>query len=437
MSRTQDVVIVGGGISGCALLYVLAQFSHLKRITLIEKESALASLNSHPTQNNQTLHFGDIETNYPLSKAKEMKAAAEKMQAFLEQKSPHSFRKFHKMVLAVGEAEVRALRKRFEAFSPVYPKLQWLDRAAIGQKEPALVEGRPPRQKMAALWTPDGYAVDYQSLARSFVSEAQKSKKDISLLTGETVETVEKKNETFQIKTASRTLSARSVALTAGPHSLLFSQKLGLGRHLGILPVAGSFYTTPQVLRGKVYAMQNPKLPFAAVHGDPLLTDESKTEFGPTAQPIPFLERRRPKSFHDFRSLSMWDGAGILSLLRIGFSPTLFSFALKNMFYQIPGVGKRLFLRTARKLVPLLQLRDLHPAPSLGGVRPQVIDTRKKSLVHGDVLLVSEGLTARITPPVGASSALDCAFDQAKKTLDFFSEPLTIKVDNFEKALLF
>ncbi len=39
---------------------------------------------------------------------------------------------------------------------------------------------------------------------------------------------------------------------------------------MSILSVAGSFYYAHgHWLNGKVYTMQNPKLPFAATHGDP------------------------------------------------------------------------------------------------------------------------------------------------------------------------
>ena len=72
----QDVVVIGGGISGTALLYMLARYTDLKKIALLEKYSTLASVNSHGRNNSQTLHCGDIETNYSLEKAIQVKASA-------------------------------------------------------------------------------------------------------------------------------------------------------------------------------------------------------------------------------------------------------------------------------------------------------------------------------------------------------------------------
>ncbi|MGD8926936.1 MAG: malate:quinone oxidoreductase, partial [Thioalkalispiraceae bacterium] len=71
-----DVVIIGGGISGTALLHLLSRYTDLKSIALIEKDTGIATLNSHGRNNSQTLHCGDIETNYSLEKAVKVKAGA-------------------------------------------------------------------------------------------------------------------------------------------------------------------------------------------------------------------------------------------------------------------------------------------------------------------------------------------------------------------------
>lgn len=67
-NRIFDVVIVGGGISGCALTYMLSRYSDIKSIAMMEKYGSLAPLNSNARSNSQTLHCGDIETNYKLPK---------------------------------------------------------------------------------------------------------------------------------------------------------------------------------------------------------------------------------------------------------------------------------------------------------------------------------------------------------------------------------
>jgi malate dehydrogenase (quinone) len=71
--KKYDVVIIGSGVTGTAILYTLSRYTNVKSIALVDKYSKIASVNSHRDNNSQTLHFGDIETNYTLEKAKKSK----------------------------------------------------------------------------------------------------------------------------------------------------------------------------------------------------------------------------------------------------------------------------------------------------------------------------------------------------------------------------
>ena len=73
MKRHYEVAVVGGGISGCALFYQLARYTDVKSLALFEKYEDLATLNSRGECNSQTIHCGDIETNYDFEKAKKGK----------------------------------------------------------------------------------------------------------------------------------------------------------------------------------------------------------------------------------------------------------------------------------------------------------------------------------------------------------------------------
>ena len=79
-----DVLIVGGGVVGTALLYTLSKYTDIKSIALIEKYSDFGLVNSASTKNSQTLHFGDIETNYSFEKAKSVKLYADMVMKYLE-----------------------------------------------------------------------------------------------------------------------------------------------------------------------------------------------------------------------------------------------------------------------------------------------------------------------------------------------------------------
>ncbi len=64
--------IIGGGVRGTALMYLLSNFTDISKFLLIEKFDEVAQVSFHFTQNSQTIYFGDIETNYSYEKAAEV-----------------------------------------------------------------------------------------------------------------------------------------------------------------------------------------------------------------------------------------------------------------------------------------------------------------------------------------------------------------------------
>ena len=103
-----EVAIIGGGISGAALFFELAKYSDVSNICLLEKYEDLATLNSKGTSNSQTIHVGDIETNYTFDKAKITKRTAKMIEKFCLQYNLQEkiMFKHQKMALGVGEKEV-------------------------------------------------------------------------------------------------------------------------------------------------------------------------------------------------------------------------------------------------------------------------------------------------------------------------------------------
>ncbi|MGB8492337.1 MAG: FAD-dependent oxidoreductase, partial [Bacteroidales bacterium] len=167
-----DVIIIGGGVSGTALLYTLGKYTNVRSIGLIEKYNDFGRVNSSARMNSQTLHFGDIETNYTLDKARKVKRSADMVKHYLENEKALNgagklFIRVNKMVLAVGTQQVSILRERFKTFSQLFPHLRMIGRDEIAKLEPRVVEGRDPDEELLALTTEDGYTVDYGELCHS------------------------------------------------------------------------------------------------------------------------------------------------------------------------------------------------------------------------------------------------------------------------------
>jgi len=133
-NRTLDVAIVGGGISGSALAYMLSKYSDVKTIGILEKYESLSPLNSNARANSQTLHCGDIETNYTLAKATIVKKQANMIVHFADQVEKNDFLyKFPKMIMAVGDDECDRLEKRHAEFAEAFPYMELWDADKIAE----------------------------------------------------------------------------------------------------------------------------------------------------------------------------------------------------------------------------------------------------------------------------------------------------------------
>jgi len=256
-----DVLIVGGGVVGTALLYTLSKYTDIKNIALIEKYADFGLVNSASYNNSQTLHFGDIETNYSIDKARSVKQMADMVMKYLEsekdlQSGKKIFSKYSKMVLAVGSSQVQELRMRYPDFSKLFPKLKMIERDEIGKIEPRVLEGRDPGQEILALVTEDGYTVDFKRLCHSFVDNALKKNPNLDIHLDTKLIKISKDGDQYTVLTDKGEFRASVVVIAAGGHSLMIAKSLGYGKNLAILSMAGSFYTAPKVLNGKVYTIQ-------------------------------------------------------------------------------------------------------------------------------------------------------------------------------------
>ncbi len=418
-----DVVIIGGGVSGTALLYVLSEFTDIPRIALVEKYDALATVNSSCHHNSQTLHFGDIETNYSVEKAKRVKASTDLVRRFLHLHektagSPKLYSKYDKMVLAVGKREVDILEQRYETIREIFPKLKKIGPDRLREMEPRVMEGRDPAEPVVALVTEDGYTVDFGALARAFARRAERQGERTTLMTGNPVSRIDKTQSGYRLTTPAGELTAAFVIVAAGGHSLYMAHQLGYGTKFSILSIAGSFFAAPKLLNGKVYKLQDARLPFAAIHGDPDVYDADITRFGPTAKSIPLLERYNWKSMPEYFRIIGLRPSVLLSLVNILGDPVIIRYILKNFLYDMPYIGKRLFLKEVRQIVPTLTLDDLNYSERTGGTRPQIINTLTRSLDLGEAKIKGDRIIFNITPSPGASTCLGNAEADAATIAD-------------------
>lgn len=426
MDKSFDVVIVGGGVSGCALFWTLSEYTDVKSIAIVDKCPDLAMISSNVRANSQTIHDGSIETNYTSQKAKKVKLSAQKVKnyALKHELQNKVIFKTQKMAIGVGDKECEFMRARHEEFLEVFPDMELFDKETIKQIEPSVILGSDGKSDRPENVVGSGYreawcAMNFELLSKDFAERAQQNNPQNKVFLNFWVKEIKRNDDGYYlISRSGEAISAKFVLVNAGSYSLVLAQSMGYGLNLGCLPIAGSFYFVPDLLKGKVYMVQNPKLPFAAVHGDPDISSSGRTRIGPTAIAMPKLERGK----HWYSGIST-------DLVKVDFHREIFgvlfdllkdneirSYVFKNVIFELPYFGKRLFLKDAQKLIPSLKISDIEYAQGYGEVRPQVVDRTQKKLELGEKKIVTnKGITFNMTPSPGATSCLQNAFIDAQE----------------------
>lgn len=458
-----DVLIIGGGVSGTSLLYLLTNFTDIWSIALLEKYAKPGLVNSKNTNNSQTLHSGDIETNYNLAKATKVKRKADMLKWFCEEYKTNNpkadfFHIYNKMILAVGDKEVKQLEQRYGDFSELFPTLRRIEREEIAKLEPLVVKWRDKKEPILALSSPEWYTIDYGKLSEIFMEESHK-KHDIPHSSIETphedsnthlgwhnldvfyntlVESVIKTNLGYSLLTKDgKELHCKVLIVSAGGHTPLIAQSLGYAKNYSILSVAGTFFkSSKKILNGKVYTMQMEKLPFAAVHWDPDVYNADETRFGPTAKGIFMLERYNYSSIREYFQVFGFRRKAFKLIFSLTIDKIIWPYLLINFLYDLPWIGKRLFLKEIKKIVPSIKADDIVVTPGLGGTRPQIMNLDTMQLEMGESKIIWDKVVFNITPSPWATTCLGNAYDDTQTIMWFFDGKFNFRKEEFEERFV-
>lgn len=192
--KTVDVLLVGAGAMSSTLAMLLKQLDPSLKISVVERLKSVANESTDGWNNAGTGHAAYCEMNYTpedqegsvdISKAKSINAAFELSLQFwsylvntqvLPEPSNFINRTPH-LSFVWGEKNVDFLRERFKKLSQhhLFQGMEYSENAeTLKEWMPLIMEGRDPKQPVAATFMARGSDVDFGSLARYMMEDLKK-----------------------------------------------------------------------------------------------------------------------------------------------------------------------------------------------------------------------------------------------------------------------
>lgn len=386
-----DVAIVGCGIVGLATGTELLRRHPGLRIVMFEREAEVAT---HQTGHNSgVIHSGVYYAPGSL-KARLCVEGAALVYEYCERKGI-PVERCGKLIVARSEDEVPRLRELFRrAGENRVEGIRWLEADQIAEVEPNCVG-------VAAVHSPNTGIVDYGEVSRALAADLAAAGAEFRFSSRVAALSREGEATVVRLDSGERVAARYAIACTG-----LWSDKLaaasGAPEDPRILPFRGAYLhldlggADPRdVVRGMVYPVPDPELPFLGVHITRHI--DGSVSLGPTA----FVSLARDGygawdfSIRDLWSVATWPGSW--RVLR-GFWKT----ALSELRYRI---SRKAFVAACAEFMPGIGRIPLKRRAT-AGVRAQAV-ARNGEMADDFVISESEGMAhVRNAPSPAATSSL-------------------------------
>ncbi|HEY1285352.1 MAG TPA: L-2-hydroxyglutarate oxidase [Solirubrobacterales bacterium] len=384
-----DLAVVGGGILGTAVARELARRHAGARICLLEAEPRLGA---HQTGHSSGVIHAGIYYEPGSLKARLCVEGARALYDYCEGRGIEH-RRSGKLVVAAREADlggIDELERRGRANG--VPGLRRLEAAEIPEIE-------PHARGLAALHSPATGVVDFVRVAEAFG-------KDFTETGGSIHPGIEVRDATLgadriSLIHARGTMAASAAVFCAGLWSDRLAVQCGAPAEPRIVPFRGAYLRLPpeqaRLVRGNVYPVPDPDLPFLGAHLTRTLQDE--VLIGPSALMVGARDAYRLRTLRarDLAQTLAWPGTWRMAgrHWRAG---------LREIRH---AASRRSFVAEAARLVP--DLRGAKASLGPAGIRAQAIG-RDGRLVDDFVIHRTErAIHVRNAPSPAATSSLALA----------------------------
>ncbi|MEO0313122.1 MAG: hypothetical protein RL140_352 [Actinomycetota bacterium] len=305
-AKNYDVVLIGGGIMSATLGTLLKELSPNLKIALFERLDQVALESSNPWNNAGTGHAALCELNYMPNPEDPSKAIQINEQFQLSRqlwsylvtkkvlKDPKTFiNSTPHMTYVKGEKDVAYLQKRFETLKnePLFEGIEFsTDHRQIAKWTPLIIDGRDPKQKIAATRIESGTDVDFGAVTVQLIDHLKDY--GVEIHTNTEINGLVKTRNGWLLNHKGGQAHANFVFVGAGGWALKMLQKAGIpeAKGYGTFPVSGAFLktTNPELVKkhqAKVYSQAAVGAPPMSVpHLDTrVVNGEASLLFGPYA----------------------------------------------------------------------------------------------------------------------------------------------------------
>jgi L-2-hydroxyglutarate oxidase len=413
-SDRYDVAVVGAGILGLAVARELLSRRPGARLIVLDKQASVAQ---HQTGHNSGVIHAGVYYKPGSLKARLCVEGARLMYDFCEANGI-AYDRCGKLIVAVRDEELgRLVDLEARGHANGVPGLRRVAAAEITQIEPEC-------RGLAALHSPGTGIVDFAAVARAMERELRASGVTFALGCEVTAIRREQGGSTRPgtvITHAGGTVRADWAIVCAGLWSDRLAVSAGAPADPRVVPFRGAYLRIapgqPPVVRGLVYPVPDPELPFLGVHVTRHIG--GGVMLGPTALLVasrdgyrhgqarrrtvggamtPSMSRRRAEGLRDLADTLAWPGTWRVAR----------AFWRTGLSELAMATSRRLFVEKCAQYVPRIAAVAIEPG-SAWGVRAQAVG-RDGRLVEDFVISQTPGAThVRNAPSPAATSSLALA----------------------------
>lgn len=382
MHQDRDrIVVVGGGIVGMATALALADRGHPPIV--LEAEGRIAA---HQTGHNSGVIHSGLYYKPGSVKATTCRAGLRAMYRFCEEEGvPH--RRLGKLVVATSPDELPRLALLEERGRANGVTLRRLAAEELREHEPAVTG-------IAGLWVEDTGIVNYAAVTEAMARRLARQGGEVR--TGHRVLGIRRDGSATVLETAGGPVHAGRLVTCAGLQCDRVARLAGRDPGVRIVPFRGEYYVLrperAHLVRGLIYPVPNPALPFLGVHFTRGIDDV--VEAGPNAV---LAFKREGYRWGDISLRDAADWAVFPGFWRMARAQW------RNGVEEMRrSLSRARFLQSLQALLPGLSDEDIAPGGS--GVRAQAV-ARDGRLVDDFHLVKGPGVVHVLNAPSPAATA--------------------------------